>query len=974
MKTPFFDLLNKIDEILHKRPNAKDFENHLRPLLAEEAALRYFYEHISDPAWLDILAAAGEFSSLPKSEHNIWWPAECLKTMAKRAPEKVRDIIIKILPNCNSRIHNDIVEATRAMPPAVAASIVPYLIEWVHQTQRLQFPDDDALLVIHLAEGQEIEAALTIAQALLAISPSLRKPGEEESTALGSRKGPQALMDSYWYANVIEKLVPVLPKCAGLRALELFCALLQDAAKAMMHQGPDNVMYELVWDWPPAIEPHEQNNIHDSPKDLLVFAVRDISKELITEHGAKVLEIVEFHEYLIFKRIGLHLRRIWPDLDMVGTNALLSVPGIYSEPALHHERFHLLRAVFAGLAPETKAIFFQHVEQGRDTEVFRKNFFERHKREPTSKEIAKDLRLFQFRELIPVKDQLTGKWKQKFDELHHEFSIGECPDFLIYVTSGRVSPTLPLPQDKLASMTVEEITQYLRNFQPSENPMDDSLDALGLALKELIRPNPDKYLSRAELFLGLHPRIVHKFIFGIRMLIANKQQFNTAIWVPTLNLCKAILSQQPDLQIQESSNSNLNNNLEWIRSEIANVIGEGLKLGPSSIPIEFRQLSWSVLAPLTDDQDPSIERERDAVDLDIIAFNSVRGISINAVVQYALWLRRAMESLPDAAREIAEGFNSMPEVCDILEKHLDISKESSLAIRAVYGRYFPWLVLLDPGWAQSAKERIFPKEPNLGGYFDAAWTAYARFCQPYNNVLPVIRDEYGFAIQKIGTWSEEHRRPADPDECLMDHLMTFYWRGIIDLEDPLLCKAYDKAPVKLRGHAIEFIGISLQRTKDEDIERETILRIQKFWEWRLNAVRNSEDAALQSEEIINFGDWFTAGKFDDGWLMEQLQAVLEIASWAERNHLVVERLAELSNEFPGQAVKCLSMMVEGSQKRERWHIGAWRDEMRTILSTAIRIGAPDIRDSAIALVHQLGSLGFLQFRDLLPSKDAKEDS
>jgi hypothetical protein len=67
---------------------------------------------------------------------------------------------------------------------------------------------------------------------------------------------------------------------------------------------------------------------------------------------------------------------------------------------------------------------------------------------------------------------------------------------------------------------------------------------------------------------------------------------------------------------------------------------------------------------------------------------------MHIVISYALWVRRQAEAA-GAAETIASGFGSMPEVRRLLEERLDVTIEQSRAIRAVYGQWVPWLVLLD---------------------------------------------------------------------------------------------------------------------------------------------------------------------------------------------------------------------------------------------------------------------------------------
>ena len=974
MSTPFFHRLDRIDEIINKGPQACSFERQVRPLLEEEASFRYFYEHICDPAWLDVLKAAGEFVSPPEPEHDrdrgttnhpLWWPGKCLVALARRVPEKVRDIVLEMPPTRNFRVHNCVVDAACLMPPSVGAAIAARLMSWLELSQRVWLSEGYASLIVHLAEGREGETALRLARALLTVLPHPRTTTEEHSEALGKPNEPRALMDNWQYKTTLEKVVPVLVKCTHLEALAMFCALLDEAAKLMKRPEEDGTRSESIWGWPPAIEDHEQNRTYDSPKDVLVFAVRDASEMLITKEGTMVLEAVESPRYNIFARIGLHLRRGWPDVDMIGTNALLSDPGIYQESVLHHELFHLVRVVFPKLSPEALAAFFQHVERGMNVEQFKKSFRSWRSEEPTSEDIERAVRRFRFGELVPVKEYLTGEWKERYAKLSEEFEVRDHPDFLSYIdVSNWAPPEPPKKRSELAAMAVQDLVEYLREVEPSNDPEPGILEGLGIEVSALVQAAPEKYMDEARHFQDCHPEIVIHFLSGVSNLIRSEREFDRALWKPVLNLCKWVVDEPRDAPVRKGRHADLDPGWGWTRKEIADVVQEGLKSESTLIPLSFRELVWSVLLPLTDDPDPSADRENEGGNPYDLALNAVRGRAVSAIVQYALWVHRNVEKQPDGPQEVEKGFDLMPEVRQALDKHLDTSVDPSLAIRAVYGQWFPWLVLLDREWAKVAKDRIFTEHPQLQHFFDAAWETYVMFCRPYNNVWPVLRDRYEHAVQRIGKWDKERHRPADPDECLMNHLMTFYWRGIIELEDPILRGAYSIASGGLRGHAMDFMGRSLQEAPKEGIQPDTRSRLEAFWEWRLGFAKQSPSDESCKEELVSYGSWFVSGKLDDSWSLRQLADALEIATWAEPDHLVLRRLAELSKDSPSQAVECLSMMVEGDQ--EGWNIGRWDESTRVILSNAISLGDPSTRNKALALVHRLGSLGHLEYRDLLP--------
>jgi len=306
----------------------------------------------------------------------------------------------------------------------------------------------------------------------------------------------------------------------------------------------------------------------------------------------------------------------------------------------------------------------------------------------------------------------------------------------------------------------------------------------------------------------------------------------------------------------------------------------------------------------------------------------------------------------------------MSEVQEVLDHHLDPSYDPALAIRAVYGEWFPWLVLLDQGWAAQRVTKIFPLEETLRDLRDAAWETYITFCAPYDNAFDLLREEYSRAVERIGTASGERQRLADPDRRLAEHLMTLYWRGKLSLDEPddLLMRFYAKASDSLCSHALAFVGRSLHST-EEEVAPQILDGLKVLWERRLNAARSATPPTSHIAELAAFGWWFVSAQFDDAWAIVQLKEALKLAVRVEPDHLVVERLATLAAAMPAHAVECLSLIIEGD--KEGWHIHGWREHTRTILSTALQSTDETAQQAAVDLVHRLGARGYLSFRDLL---------
>jgi hypothetical protein len=120
-------------------------------------------------------------------------------------------------------------------------------------------------------------------------------------------------------------------------------------------------------------------------------------------------------------------------------------------------------------------------------------------------------------------------------------------------------------------------------------------------------------------------------------------------------------------------------------------------------------------------------------------------------------------------------------------------------------------------------------------------------------------------------------------------------------------------------------------------------------------------------ELEPFGWWFISDKFNPGWSLFQLLEAAQLAMKIDPSHLVFEKLARIASEYPKDSVNCLALLVTGAPNY--WDIFGWEEHARAILEIALKNS--QARESAIDLIHQLGALGYLNFRDLLGSNSGE---
>jgi hypothetical protein len=431
-------------------------------------------------------------------------------------------------------------------------------------------------------------------------------------------------------------------------------------------------------------------------------------------------------------------------------------------------------------------------------------------------------------------------------------------------------------------------------------------------------------------------------------------------WPPILALLESVLNKSTETNEARDRTREIGGRdpgWSWARRSIPGLLRNALQEGGGEAPIRFREGIWRVLAVLAKDPDPTSEHEnQSSLDAATLSINSCRGEALHAVIEYALWVYRHDKQVAQ------KGFEVMPEVPVVLEEHLDIETERSLAIRTIYGQYFPWLHLLDKDWAAKNVSRIFPSSADCRQFRDAAWETYIIFNSPYDAVFEILEDQYRLAIETIPQKPTPEGHFSNPVNRLAEHLMALYWRGRIDFNDPNshLAVFFQIAPAEVRAHALTYIGQAAGRTKDS-ISTEIRERLVKLWEWRSGKITDTHERSRVEKELAAFSWWFSSGKFDQRWAAEQLMKVLSIIKTLPDDFLVMEQLAAISAPLPLEAVQILNAISEGIPEQRWWFPSD--DAVKTILRNGLGSQDATARRIARETRNLLLSFGYLQFRD-----------
>lgn len=989
MTTTFYDQINELDRIIQMGPSVCDYAKDVEPLVGDGAAQRYFFDHLDDPAWIDVLYRAGVHRQTPEPEPGlpvpVWGLTRYLVRMTDRAPLAVIALATRIPYSRNPLIYADLVDIALKLPADLAIALIPAALEWLDEPRGYLSPDKLAQLIDHLVGDGRIEPALTVARALLKLQPgrraemhksppgsSLHEGGDEGAPAFKAE--PLASFDLYHYESLLTSHIPILVSAAGTSAFKLLCDTLAEADRLSYGTNSDTFT-DLSYSWRPAVEEHRQNS-PSGIRGLLVSAVRDGAELLIAENKVPVgdaVRICESYRWHIFLRIALHILRHFPNAAFNLIVERLKDRQYFDSIDFRHEYALLVGEQFKNLSQHDQDVILAFIDDGPNVERYVQSFEKWAKRPVTDTDVAQYVATWRRDHLAPFATDLPPHWKGRFQALVHDRGQPEHPEFVTY-WSSLSGPTAPTTVEGLRGLSTDQLIRYLKEWHAPKGQLEPSYEGLGQVLSMLVSEDPQRFVSRAGAFRVLEPTYVRALIYGLHQALSKKLSF---AWPDVLELCTWIVGQPRGM---EDNAGDLYRDRGWgpTRHEIARLLSLGLENPNSSdIPVDLRRFVWPVLMPLTSDPDPTEEDDRrfgpPNMSPAALSINTVRGEAMHATIRYARWLRRHGEANETVASgEVREGIEkSIAATFEVLDEHLIPSVDPSPAIRSVYGQWLPYLMSLDETWTMQRLARIFPQDEEYRPLHDAAWRSYLTFNTVYDKIFVALQDEYRRAVNDIaGTRSEEMSDGVNPQERLAEHLMILYWRGRITFDEPsqVLDHFVRSAGTELTSHAVEFVGRVLgayQETSKPEVQDRLRQLWTRYFEDAQTKIKQGDAAA--SRRITPFGWWFASKYIDvEGeWSLQQFRDVLELTGGSiDPSYAVIEQLARVALVSPDHAIECLTMLLERNDQRMGFE--PWTDNIRSTLTTALNSASSTAQQRAITLINELGKRNDLSYRTLLP--------
>ncbi|MFZ2961382.1 MAG: hypothetical protein WA705_31280 [Candidatus Ozemobacteraceae bacterium] len=974
-KRDYQRVFQNIDQCcVEENPTKETVERLLSRLPRNNAILGYLFSKIPNSRWFPPLRKRDLFAYPPNLVINedgstsipSWPQAAYIIRIASEMPDQVLDLLLT-LDTDNFLIMGQFTQAAGKFAPPKAAKWAERLAEWFDAGHSgkggVERPTIE--LVSLLASKDHIGPALALFRSMIEIQPDPDYPYQgkisEEATFVGWPK-PRLRVENWMFRSILEKCSQRLADVDPAATLSILLKTMEQAIRFFRHTQDQEKPVDHSYIWQPVIDSHEQDTDSDF-RGSLVEAILKTAETLCRENPDAQKDLISKLDgmgWKFFLRLGLHLLRISPNqnVDLIREKLLTRI--YWEDFEIQREYSQLLGAQFSGLPPEDQRTILEWIEEGVQPTTSSSQGRETAE-EHSTQDLATHER-WQLEKLAPIAHALEPEWRAKFDHLVEKFGA-PSQTLPFSMSTGWKSPPSPLTEEKLDSMTVHQVAEFILNWVPPEEWMGPSPAALGLVLKNDVMKRPTAYVQEIRSFLkiGIDPTYLRNILYGLAP--AAKDSKVALPWEHLLLFGKWVTQQprvDPVPEGVDATGRERDPHWGWARQAVVELLQKGFD--SDLIPITKRNDAWEILEVISRDPDAGKE-QTDAKPTGPyeLAMNSTRGTALVTVFHYSLWVYRAWKRQQGDSQIRWSGMENIPEVKDVLEFHLDQANEPALSIRSIYGAKLKWLHFLDESWVEKNLSRLFPEKPDEVPFFRTTLNSYLLFGEPLPGMLRVLRPVYQRAVRELKNGILSAPSRCQPEARLAEYLMVHLIRGDLDMNDPLCQEFFSNATDEIRAKAIGFLGHS--QKEGEPATQAVLNRLRKLWEWRLEWIRQSRAHHEHAQELAAFGWWFFRGDHSDPWLLEMMVETLSLPGDRSEDRRIFSRLATVGPKYPDLAAKCFRLLVDRNQAG--WFWGSPEPQEKEFLRVLLQDSDPDVRQSIRESINLLLAHGANEYRDIL---------
>ncbi len=832
-KASYFEQLSVLWNVVSSTSDRSVVPNKIVEILEDPDVRNEFYLKLNDHSWINPLSEQGYFKLVESDGVNYseWAESKYLARMAKLAPEEVARIFCRIETD-NYSVIQDLLRAALNMPAEIATSLVPKVCTAYKSGALRSGFNDAAELCVRLANDEEADAAMTLAECLFAIL-------DQRDVDRSKNR------DDYWYFKGLQKVVPALVSIRTEKFLKLLLGGLDVIAKSKSHKESDPENDGSPW-WRPAIEEHEQNSSHEFGskyvgciREALEIAIRDERIEI-----GSALGLLDKYPLLIFKRLRLHLINTFAARVPALATMVMMDRTLFKNYLYKHEYAMLCGQCFQFLNSEKQDEWLGWIDTGPDMSDFDDSVRNGLGRETTEKDRRDRIEYWQLGKLHWIRDHLEGDRLEFYQRMVTEQGEPPLADLNVRHGAGHWGHESPFTVDEFERMDFFEVLDLLTAWRPDKpRTTGPSVEGAASTFKQYLTKEPSNFFEQAELLKNRPAIYVRTYLEVMKETLAQSPSVDLSAIV---RLCNWVIGQpmHEDVSISQQPDLLEDKDWEWTRNSISEFVNKACKL---EVSLDYRQDFWDLIVPLTSDSaesytNDSLEEDPSIKDFATLSLNSACGTAMNAVFDYARWVANTAAEDIDGKKVLKGGFDHMPEVRELLEDRLSPDDPGGFMLRATYGWYWSLIHWIDKEWLARNAARIcdletIEKQPEKA-FGWAAWNTFLMATPPHIDYYRTLQDQFSYAVDQAAHISADKRGLERPIDNLGEHLMVLYGRGQLSLDDDdrIIQRLLRDAAPFVRIHAIEFVGRRLWEQEAKDISDAVEDRFMKLWDWYWPAI------------------------------------------------------------------------------------------------------------------------------------------
>jgi hypothetical protein len=183
----------------------------------------------------------------------------------------------------------------------------------------------------------------------------------------------------------------------------------------------------------------------------------------------EAVEIVDRYQYLIFKRIRLHLINEFAERNRALARRVLMDRDLFDDYEYKHEYAMLVGRRLSLLIPEERETWFGWVDTGPDMADFDESMQQRLGRKATDAERQNRKQYWQFEKLHCIREHLDRERRKFYENMFARHGEPELADLNSRISSGWQGNDSPMTVDDLITLTFEQAVERVSSWEPQES-------------------------------------------------------------------------------------------------------------------------------------------------------------------------------------------------------------------------------------------------------------------------------------------------------------------------------------------------------------------------------------------------------------------------------------------------------------------------------------------------------------------------